>query len=182
MTDEELLETILRREGSAFTDHPADRGSATKFGITLATLRGLGLHPGPVGIDGDLDDDGDVDAEDVKLLTREQARTILASRYLAPFAFVMHEPLRSLLVDSGVQHGVRRAVRWLQGAVGTYPDGVVGPLTRTMLQARGNLEGYDSIRRAVLAARMRFYAQLLQQDPDQRAFAAGWINRLAGLV
>ncbi len=34
-TDAQIIDAILRREGG-FVDHPADRGGATKYGITHA--------------------------------------------------------------------------------------------------------------------------------------------------
>ena len=37
MTDDAILEGVLVREGG-FADHPADRGGATRYGITAATL------------------------------------------------------------------------------------------------------------------------------------------------
>ena len=37
MTTDSLITDIIEREGG-FVDHPSDRGKATRFGITLATL------------------------------------------------------------------------------------------------------------------------------------------------
>jgi len=37
--------------------------------------------------------------------------------------------LRALVVDAGVNHGVRRAAKWLQRAAGVEEDGIVGPRT-----------------------------------------------------
>ncbi|MGR3585419.1 MAG: glycosyl hydrolase 108 family protein, partial [Pseudooceanicola nanhaiensis] len=59
----QIAEDILRREGGYVND-PGDPGGATNFGVTVHTMRRLGL---------DLDGDGDVDAADVRRLTREQA-------------------------------------------------------------------------------------------------------------
>ncbi|HBS98700.1 MAG TPA: peptidoglycan-binding protein, partial [Citreicella sp.] len=51
----QLAEEIVAREGGYVND-PADPGGATNHGVTVHTMRRLGL---------DLDCDGDVDAADV---------------------------------------------------------------------------------------------------------------------
>jgi len=62
----------LRWETDKFTDKPSDPGGATKYGITLRTLHDLGL---------DIDKDGDVDVDDIKILSREDAVKIYLSEY-----------------------------------------------------------------------------------------------------
>ena len=37
MTDDDIIDGIIRREGSTYTNDPADPGGPTKYGITLAT-------------------------------------------------------------------------------------------------------------------------------------------------
>ncbi|MEL6424855.1 MAG: glycosyl hydrolase 108 family protein, partial [Pseudomonadota bacterium] len=54
----EVTAEILRREGG-FVDDPDDPGGATKHGVTVHTMRRLGL---------DLNGDGGVDRADVRLL------------------------------------------------------------------------------------------------------------------
>ena len=59
----DIAKDIVAREGGYVND-PDDPGGATKYGVTIHTMRRLGL---------DLDQDGDVDAHDVRHLTQEQA-------------------------------------------------------------------------------------------------------------
>ncbi len=55
-TVRDIARSIVAREGG-FVNDPDDPGGATKFGVTLDTMRRLGL---------DLDSDGTVDVTDVQ--------------------------------------------------------------------------------------------------------------------
>ncbi|MEI6800783.1 MAG: glycosyl hydrolase 108 family protein, partial [Pseudomonadota bacterium] len=70
-TIRQLAEVIVAREGG-FVDDPDDPGGATNHGVTIHTMRRLGL---------DLTRDGKVDAADVRALTRTQAVDIFVDRY-----------------------------------------------------------------------------------------------------
>ena len=60
------LKAVLQHEGG-FVDHPRDPGGATKLGITLGTARAYRM---------DLDADGDVDKDDVRLIDGEAAAPV----------------------------------------------------------------------------------------------------------
>jgi len=84
--------------------------------------------------------------------------------------------LRALLVDSFVQHW-DDAIKWLQRAVGTKADGILGPATLDAL-------GHHDLRKvylAICAQRTRYYGQLLR-NPAQSPNAGGWTNRVAGFI
>ena len=70
-TVEQLARAIVAREGG-FVNDPDDPGGATNFGVTIHTMRRLGL---------DLDRDGDVDVADVRRLSRSQAEDIFVDHY-----------------------------------------------------------------------------------------------------
>lgn len=70
-TVRDIANEIVAREGGYVND-PDDPGGATNFGVTIHTMRRLGL---------DLDADGDVDADDVQRLTRAQAVDIFIRHY-----------------------------------------------------------------------------------------------------
>lgn len=162
-SSEALLEAILRREGG-YVDHPADKGGPTNFGITQAVLGQYRGRPASV--------------LDVKTLSRDEAKEIYRKLYVAPFDFVGDPALNHLLVDSGVNHGVKRAIQWLQAAVGVTPDGVVGPLTRDALRRQTAADVY----RRVLRRRIIFYGQIIKNNPSQAVFAEGWARRVAEFV
>jgi lysozyme family protein len=165
MTEEQIIDDILRREGSIYTNHSSDRGRSTKYGITLATLR---EERGPF-----------VTAEDVAKLTENEAREIYARRYIRRpgFDMVADDRLRALLIDFGVNSGPKRAVIALQRAIGADPDGIFGTDTMRRLEADGLDLG--AVCASVLKARLMLYVNIVLGDPSQVVFLRGWMNRLA---
>lgn len=164
MSADTILDGIIRREGTKYTDHAADRGGPTKYGITqqaLTAWRGKQVTP-----------------YEVAALTRDEALAIYRSRYVRPFEFISDARLLELVVDCGVNHGVNRAIKWMQAAAGTEVDGFVGPATRAAVAAKSPAVMYAM----VLALRARFYGRIITNDPTQAVFAAGWMNRLAGFI
>ena len=61
-TVRDIAKAIVTREGG-FVNDPDDPGGATNFGVTIHTMRRLGL---------DLTGDGQVDISDVRSLTQAQ--------------------------------------------------------------------------------------------------------------
>ena len=167
MTDmiEDLISALIRREGG-FVDHPADKGGATKFGVTIKTLRDWRRQP--------------VGKQDVMELDESEARLIYRHAFLVAPAFDQITPLRlrELMFDWGVHAGPDDPSRALQRLLGAKPDGVIGPLTLEAFRRTGE-ERRAQIYKGVLAARCRQAADILDTDPSQAVFFAGWCNRIA---
>lgn len=166
MTDKDIIDGILQHEGSAYTNVPGDRGGPTRYGITLKTLAAWRKVP--------------VLPTDVQLLTEEQARAIYADLYIKRprYDLIKDDLLRALVVDCGVNSGVRAATRWLQQALGVVTDGSIGPTTLATLDAIPPAAVYLRL----CAIRVRFYGTIISHDPSQAAFAAGWANRVAQFI
>lgn len=167
MTDDDIIERVLGYEGG-FVDNPLDRGGPTKFGVTASELgaaRGLGRPATP---------------SEVQALTYAEAKAIYAANFISKphFDRIGDMNLRTIVVDSGVLHGVERASRWLQQALGVAGDGVLGAATVAAL-ARADP---SAVARKVLALRFNFIGSLLTDDPKQAVFAKGWIARVADLL
>ena len=64
---EAIADEILSREGG-FVNDPDDPGGATNFGVTIGTMRRLGM---------DLTGDGAVTVADVRALDRDRARRVM---------------------------------------------------------------------------------------------------------
>ena len=169
---------IVRREGGYVND-PDDPGGATKHGVTLGTLRGLGL---------DLTGDGQVDVVDVKALDPERAAAIYVVHYFeGPGLNLLPEPLQASVFDMQVNAG-SNAVKLLQRLVHAmgFPavdDGKVGPKTVAAAEAAA-AAAPDHIADAYGIERRNYYYRLADRRPASRKFArsrnggkGGWITR-----
>lgn len=173
-----LAEEIVAREGG-FVNDPDDPGGATNFGVTIGTMRRLGL---------DLTGDGQVSEADVRALTRPQAVAIFLEHYYRrPGIAALPEALQPSVFDMYVNAG-GNAVRILQRLLGEMghdltADGVIGPQTIRAAQvayqsAPGHLADAYGI------ARRNYYYALADSRPASRKYArrrdggkGGWILR-----
>ncbi|MGC9368388.1 MAG: holin-associated N-acetylmuramidase [Paracoccaceae bacterium] len=178
LTVQQIAEEIVAREGGYVND-PDDPGGATKYGVTLQTMRRLGL---------DLTGDGQVGAADVKRLSRAQAVEIFIEHYYRrPRIGELPEALRPSVFDMYVNAGVN-AVRILQRLLNDMGervavDGVIGPQTLAAARAAA-AAAPDHIADAYGIARRNFYFRLADRRPASRKFArtraggkGGWIRR-----
>lgn len=177
-TVRELAQEIVAREGG-FVNDPDDPGGATNFGVTIHTMRRLGL---------DLNGDGAIDVQDVRALTRAQAVDIFITHYWArPRINALPQPLQASVFDMYVNAG-GNAVRILQRLLNDMGhdiavDGAIGP--QTIRAAHLATEAApDHIADAYGIARRDYYYALGDRRPASRKFArrrdggkGGWISR-----
>ena len=156
MNFDQAFATLLKHEGG-FSDHAADPGGKTRFGITEAVAREVGYRG------------------DMRELPLDLAKRIYKDRYWdAVRAEELPEAIRYVVFDAAVNSGPRQAIGWLQRAVGVRDDGVIGPITLSAVRATDP----QALLRRILSARLRFMTDL----PTWPAFGRGWARRIADLM
>lgn len=154
---------VLGHEGG-FVDHPRDPGGATNHGVSLRYARGKGLLF-------DVDRDGDVDADDIRLITPDQAKAAFREDFWDPIRGDDLPPALALLAfDAAVNSGAGAATRWLQAAARVRVDGVIGPRTLEAVQRQDVAEAFH-------AARMEAMGRM----GGWPSFGRGWAVRMARL-
>ena len=177
-TIKDIAEEIVAREGGYVND-PDDPGGATNHGVTIHTLRRLGL---------DLTGDGKVTPADVKRLTRAQAVDVFIEHYhLRPGLGSLPEMLQPSLFDMYVNAGAN-AVKVLQRLLTDmgFPcdaDGAIGPATIRAAQMAQDAAP-SHLTDAYAIARRNYYYALADARPASRKYArrrdggkGGWITR-----
>ncbi len=174
----DIATEIVAREGG-FVDDPDDPGGATKYGVTLSTLKRLGV---------DLTRDGQVDRADLKQLSADRAAQIFIEHYFErPRLGDLPLPLQPSVFDMYVNAGAN-AVKILQHLLNDMGadlkvDGVVG--ARSVRAAAGAAEADSGLLAdAYGIARRNYYYRLADARPASRKFVrrkdggkAGWILR-----
>ncbi|WP_299983460.1 holin-associated N-acetylmuramidase [uncultured Ruegeria sp.] len=177
-TVRQIAEGIVAREGG-FVDDPDDPGGATKYGVTIHTMRRLGL---------DLDRDGTVTRKDVRALSRAQAVEVFINHYFEkPRLGVLPEALQASIFDMYVNAGAQ-AVQILQSVLRQMGyrvaiDGVIGPQTERAAEDAARPKPL-ALRDAYGVARRNYYFRLADRRAALRKYArtraggkGGWIKR-----
>ncbi|GHG19447.1 holin-associated N-acetylmuramidase [Paracoccus aerius] len=175
---EEVAAQIVAREGGYVND-PEDPGGATNYGVTIGTMKSLGL---------DLNKDRRVDATDVRMLTRAQAQQIFVEHYFRrPRLSDLPPAVQASVFDMYVNAGTN-AVKILQRLVARMgfsatADGVIGPQTVAAAHDAA-AAAPDHFADAYGIARRNYYYSLADQRPASRKYArsksggkGGWITR-----
>lgn len=180
-TWKEMIDEIIVIEGG-FSDHPADKGGATMYGITESVARANGFT-------GRMQD-----------MPVEFARQVYQKRYWSGPRFddigELSPVIATELLDTGINMGPAVASTFLQRALNAlnqqgklYPDlkadGAIGPATlgalKSLLLIRGT-NGAEVVLRLINAQQAVRYLELAERNPTQEAFLYGWIlNRVGGI-
>ncbi|MDZ4312696.1 MAG: holin-associated N-acetylmuramidase [Cypionkella sp.] len=175
---QDLAVEIVAREGG-FVNDPDDPGGATKHGVTLNTLRRLGI---------DITRDVKIDVADVRALSAAQAVDIYVEHYFLRTGIgALPESLQASVFDMYVNAGAN-AVKVLQRLLTSmgFPcdaDGQIGP--QTIRAAQMAAEAAPShLADAYGIARRNYYYALADARPASRKYAlrrdggkGGWITR-----
>ncbi|MGH1578986.1 holin-associated N-acetylmuramidase [Planktotalea sp.] len=173
-----IAEEIVQREGGYVND-PDDPGGATNHGVTIHTMRRLGL---------DLNEDGRVNNADVRQLSRAQAIDIFIAHYFEkPKISQLPEALHASVFDMNVNAG-SNGVKILQRLVSKMgfecrADGAIGPMTIAAV-ARAFDVAPHHLADAYAIERRNYYFRLADKRAASRKYArtraggkGGWIRR-----
>jgi len=175
---QQIAQEIVDREGGYVND-PDDPGGATNFGVTIHTMRRLGL---------DLDRDGSITSEDVRRLTRGQAIEIFLEHYFTrPLIAELPEGLHATVFDMYVNAGAN-AVKILQQLLvdmgyAVAVDGALGPQSLAAARAAYRISPDDMVNSYGIARR-NYYFRIADRRVASRKYArtraggkGGWIKR-----
>ena len=156
MTFDDCIKRLLLHEGD-YSDHAADPGGKTRFGITEAVAREVGYKG------------------DMRELPLDLAKRIYKDRYWDSVkADQLPAAVRYAMFDAAVNSGPRQAILWLQRALSVQADGIIGPITLTLASAADG----RALCNRLLAQRLRFMTGL----NNWPAFGRGWARRICDLM
>jgi lysozyme family protein len=157
------LPFVLRSEGG-FVDNPNDHGGRTNKGVTQRVFNAWRTSQGAA-------------QQDVKQINDEEVASIYFNNYwLTAKCDALRRKLDLAVFDTAVNSGPNRAIKILQEAVGSEPDGSFGPNTKAACDSCDIGEAmikYCDIREGIL--------KTLAKSPGQQQFLKGWLNRLDAL-
>lgn len=190
LTVQDIAREIVAREGGYVND-PADPGGATNYGVTIHTMRALGL---------DLTGNGVVDERDVKVLTRAQAEEIFVREYFQRFEIGRLPPaIQSSVFDMVVNAG-SNGVKILQRVLNRHlplehvvadlvVDGRIGPITARAAHLVARAIGPTALTGEYGIARRDYYYRVADLRPASRKYArrqnggkGGWIIRAESFI
>lgn len=148
-----LCETPAQKKATGYVNDPDDAGGETKYGVAKNANPDL----------------------DIVSMDWEDAKAVYYKRYwLAGSCDQMPSRLAVLHFDGCVNHGIKKASMFLQRAVGTSPDGEIGPATLAKVAAVDELQTCNT----VCDFREQFYRDIVANKPTQSKYLNGWLRRI----
>ena len=170
MAKVDILAPFLLSWEGGYNKVNGDRGGATNKGVTLATWRKYGY---------DKNEDHVINERDVMMLTEYDAiYVILKPVYWDKWQAdqIKSQAIANLVVDWYWNSGAY-GIKLPQKILGVSIDGQVGPKT---IAAINNYPDQRNLFEKLWRER-KAYFERLAQNPTQRKFLAGWLNRLNGI-
>lgn len=175
---EQLIAELIEREGE-YSNHPADKGGPTRWGVTEQVARAYGY------------------TGDMKVLPKVTAVEIYRRRYWTDVRFdqvaAVYPTIGAELFDTGINMGqavaaamLQRALNLLNAGASLWPDikvdGQIGPITIAGLNSYKQRRGVagEAVLLAVLDGfQVGRYADITEAHPANEVFFYGWIaNRI----
>lgn len=165
MADIKKLSPLVLKYEGGFVNDPTDKGGPTNMGITLNTWRQIGY---------DKNNDGVIDLFDIKMLDKSDFEAVLKrfwNKWIA--SSIKNQSVANILVDWYYNSG-SWGIKIPQRILGVEEDGIVGIKTITALNKRCPKELFKEI----FEARKKYLNDIIKNNPSQKKFINGWINRL----
>lgn len=169
---------VLVHEGG-FVNAKNDPGGATNFGISLRWLKSQGNELNG-HLAGDLDHDGDVDIDDIRKMTVNDAMAFYETHWWNPYPFsnLFSQRLATKVFDTTVNMGTRRAFTMLQKSLMVLGnriafDGKWGPMTTLAANQTEPIHLCQEFCRQ----QANFYEAIISHNPAMEEFKNGWLNR-----
>ena len=166
------IEIVLRHEGG-LSDNKNDPGGITRFGISLRSLKALNI---------DINDDGRINAEDIRALSVDAAKGIYKTQWWDKYKYdrIENIDIATKIMDLSVNMGPSQAHKLAQRAANRTQlkpivvDGILGT------------HSFRAINRAPVELYLReindiaayFYKALARDNPELNEFLKGWLNRI----
>jgi len=160
------LSPIIAKWEGGFVNDKIDKGGATNMGVTVNTWKSVGY---------DKDNDGDIDEDDIKILSKSDFDFVL-KKYWDKWQAdkINNQSIANILVDWYWSSG-KWGVVIPQRIVMVKPDGIVGNQTLTAIN---NFLPQKELFDKISDARKQFYESIVRNNPLQKRFIKGWYNRL----
>jgi len=163
-----LFAPFVKKWEGDFSNDPLDSGGATMHGITLYTFKvycRAKRLPVPT-------------VQDLKNISDEMwldvLKTMFWDRWKADL--ITNQSVANLLVDFVWASG-KWGIKIPQRVLGVQDDGIVGNITLSTLNKKNQKEFFDK----VWGERVKFLQNIVKNNPTQKRFIKGWINRINDL-
>lgn len=157
----EAAHRLVAKWEGGLTDHPADPGGITNYGISLTFLKQI---------------DPMATADDIRALTADDAKRFMRREFWDKPGTNRFPPLIGVaFYDLAVNAGCRRSTLLMQEALDVAADGIIGPVTLAVLTACDQ----KAVALRMLDLRKQWYRRLVVKKPTSRVFLKGWLNRTA---
>ncbi len=181
------IDLVLRHEGG-FSNHKNDPGGATKYGISLRTLKKTFKADPEKNKVFDFDSNDEITEADIRNLTKDMALEYYYVFWWKRFNFEMIPTKKMALktFNVAVNIGPTRAIKFLQQSINDIiprfylvEDGILGRNTEEALKKIALSPKRECNLYAIFILNMElWYRELVHNNKSLAPFLKGWINRL----